>query len=374
MSNLKITKGYGNINFEKEISYAKIRSPLQNFDLIEQKIEYRKDPLTNHRSRVNKLRAERVKQATSPGENFEINLKEIVDNSAKKCFFCPDNLIKSTPKFPKDLKLGDRITKGKFSLFPNLFVFSQFHAVGTLGDKHFTKINEFDVSIWRDALLGSIKYFKAVFDYDPKVKYPSINFNFLPPSASSIIHPHIQIIQDAQPTKQTKLLQNKSKEYSKAIKNISKTHSNYWLDLIESERMLDERFIKENDFMAWMASFSPQGKDELLGIIKIPKTDITAFTEEECNLFAQEIVQALKALFYGRGATSVNMSIFLGQVGEDNSDSFRINLKLVSRPTLLPNYTGDIGFMELLHNEPIAAASPEDIALSVKEYFIDKNE
>jgi galactose-1-phosphate uridylyltransferase len=374
LSNLEIAKGYGNISFEKEIAYAKIRSPLKNFELVEQKIEYRRDPLTKHRSRVNKLRAERVKQATSPGENFEINLKEVVAKSAKKCFFCSENLTKSTPKFQEDLKLGDRITIGKFSLFPNLFVFSQFHAVGTLGEKHFTKINEFDVSIWRDALLGSIQYFKAVYDFNSKIKYPSINFNFLPPSASSIVHPHIQIIQDAQPTKQTKLYLKKSKEYSIATKDKSNTHSNYWLDLIESERKLKERFIRENDFMAWMASFSPQGKDELLGIIKKPKTDITTFTEEECNQFAQEIVQAMKALHFGRGATSVNMSIFLGPIGDEKSDSFRISLKLVSRPTLLPNYTGDIGFMELLHNEPIAAASPEDIALSVKEYFNDKNE
>lgn len=374
MSNIEITKGHGNINFEKEIAFAKIKSPLENFEVIEQKIEYRKDPLTNHWSRINKLRADRVKQATSPGENFEVNINEVVNSSAKKCFFCPENLTKSTPKFLDELDIGDRITLGNFVLFPNLFVFSQFHAVGTLGEKHFTRICEFDDSIWRDAIIGSMTYFKAVYNYDQKIKYPSINFNFLPPSASSIIHPHIQIIQDARPTKYTKILLEKSEQYSLNLNKNSNTLSNYWLDLIVSEKKLKERFISENEFMAWMASYSPQGKDELLGIIKIPKTDITTFTKEECSLLAKEIVQALKALYYGRGATSVNMSIYLGPIGENISDSFRINLKLVSRPTLLPYYTGDIGFMELLHSEPIAAATPEDIAISVKDHFNDKNE
>ncbi|NHJ39436.1 MAG: hypothetical protein FK731_05330, partial [Asgard group archaeon] len=304
----EITKGYGNISFEKEVVYAKIKSPLENFETIEQKIEYRKDPLTNHWSRVNKLRADRVKQATSPGENFDINLNEIINNSSKKCFFCPENLTKSTPKFPDELNLGDRLTLDKFNLFPNLFVFSQFHAVGTLGENHFTKIQEFDESIWRDALIGSITYFKAVYNYDQNLKYPSINFNFLPPSASSIIHPHIQIIQDFRPTKYTQIILDKSEQYSLSIENKMNSHSNYWLDLIESERMLNERFIKENEFMAWNASYSPFGKDELLGIVKLPKTDITSFSNEECSLLAKEIVQALKALHFGRGATSVNMS------------------------------------------------------------------
>ncbi|NHJ46428.1 MAG: hypothetical protein FK733_01450 [Asgard group archaeon] len=369
MGNIEVTKGYGNIAFEKEIAFARIKSPLQNFETIEQKIEYRKDPLTNHWSRINRLRSDRVKQASSPSEDFETNLQEVVQNSSKKCFFCPENVLKSTPKFPEELNIGDRISIDDFSLFPNLFVFSEFHAVGTLGQNHFTKINEFKESTWNNALLGSIKYFKAVHKFNTKVKYPSINLNFLPPSASSIIHPHIQIIQDSRPTKRTSLLIKKSKKYTKSMKGMAETHGNYWLDIIESERNLKERFISENDFMAWMASYSPLGKDELLGIIKIPKTDITTFTEQEISLLANEIVKALKALYNGRGATSVNMACYFGPIAEDISDHFRINLRLVSRPTLTPNYTGDIGFMELLHTEPIAAATPEDIASTVKQFF-----
>jgi galactose-1-phosphate uridylyltransferase len=365
-------RGYGKISFVKEIAHAKIKSPLQSFETIEQLIEYRKDPLTKHWSRINKLRADRVKQATKPGENFEKNLDEIVETSGKKCFFCPDNLITSTPKFPDNLKLGDRLVKNDFTLFPNLYVFSQFHAVGTLGNNHFTKINEFTKEIWRDAILGSITYFKAVYEENQQAKYPSINFNYLPPSASSIIHPHIQIIQDMRPTKETSKLIRKSKKYSEDVKTIENTTGNFWLDLIESEKQLQERFITENEFITWIASYSPKGKDEILGIIKIPKTDITTFTEEECSHLGQEIVKALNAMYNGRGATSVNLAMYLGPIGEDLADHYRIHLRIVSRPTLSPNYTGDIGFMELLHNEPIAAATPEDIATSIKQHILGK--
>ena len=327
------------------------------------------DPLTKQNSRINKLRADRVKQASLPGESFDENLNQLISTSAKKCFFCPHNVLKSTPKFPDELGVGDRITIGDFALFPNLFVFSENHAVGTLGSKHFTKLADFSTEIWFNALLGSVKYFKAVFQNDDNQKYPSINFNYLPPSASSIIHPHIQIIQDISPTTHTNQLITKSKEYLKTLPNKSSSSGNYWLDLIASEKEIGERIISDNEFMSWVASYSPIGKNEITGIIKIPKTDITKFTDMELKDLAKEIVTALKALYFGRGATSINLSMFLGPIDQDLSDSFRIIIKIVTRPTLMPNYTGDIGFMELLHTEPIAAASPETIAETVKKYF-----
>ncbi|MBN1331056.1 MAG: hypothetical protein JXA54_16405 [Candidatus Heimdallarchaeota archaeon] len=371
-----IENGIGLIKFEKTTTIARMRNPLEGFKETEQKIEYRRDPLTNHWSRINKLRAERVIQASVPSDSFEENLQQIVKNSAQKCFFCPENIIKSTPKLSETLNLGERITIGDFTLFPNLFVFSEYHAVGTLGKEHFTRLHEFPIKIWKEALQGSIKYFKAVHSFDPSQKYPSINFNFLPTSASSIIHPHIQVIQDAQPTKYSDLLFKQSEVYSKRIMDTNESNSssgNYWLDLIASEKIINERFIKENDFIAWIATFSPTGKDEIMGILKNPKTDITLFTERECELLAYEITTALKAIYFGRGATAVNMAIFIGPIDEDISSNYRIIIKIVSRPTLVPNYTGDIGFMELLHSEPIAAATPEIIANTIKPYFNTKN-
>ncbi len=359
----EITKGSGGIQFEKKIRFASIKSPLENFETVEQKIEFRKDPLLNHWSRVNTLRAERVKQAASPNESFQTNLDDLVIKSGQKCFFCPAKVLKSTPKFPDKLNLGERIVVDNFTLFPNLFVFSEFHAVGTLGNQHFTPMNEISANTWKNAIQGSIKYFKAVYNSDKQVKYPSFNFNFLPPSASSILHPHIQIIQDIKPTKITEELLLKSKQYFK------ENGSNYWLDLIDSEKTLKDRFVSDNDFMCWVTTYSPFGKNELTGIVKLDKTDLTQFTEKEAELFGLEISKALSALFTGRNARSVNMAVYLGPIGENCSNHFSITVKIVTRPILVPNYTADVGFMELLHNEPIAEAAPEDIAKSVKQFF-----
>jgi galactose-1-phosphate uridylyltransferase len=364
MPEKQITKesiqGKGNIIFEKEIREAKIRSPLQSFEEVKQKIEYRKDPITNHYSRINKLRAERVKQAASPGEDYLSNLQQLIEKSGRKCFFCEENVTKSTPKFAEELAVGDRIIQNDFVLVPNLFVFAESHAVGILGKNHFTELNAFTEQIWEDALKGSIKYFKAVFANDKLIRYPTINFNYLPPSASSIVHPHIQIIQDIQPTKIVDTMLKQSMKYKEV------NQSNIWLDLIASEKELNERFIAENDFICWLASYAPQGKNEIQGILKVPKSDITQLSSEEQKKLADEIVKALKALYEIRGARSVNMSIFSGPINEDDSESFRINVKIVTRPALSPNYTGDRGFLELLHLETVAEATPEMIAETLK--------
>ncbi|MEA2069869.1 MAG: hypothetical protein U9O98_01115 [Asgard group archaeon] len=362
-------EGVGLVTFKKKIHYAEIKTPLENFKNIEQMIEYRIDPLTGHQSRVNALRAKRVKQAKKPSDDYYQNLDEIIKKSRENCFFCPENVYKSTPKFPEELGVGDRIEFGDSLLFPNLFAFAQYHAVGTIGKDHFTSLKNFDKKTWYDVLKCSQEYFRAVQKNDEKARFPSINFNYLPPSASSIIHPHVQVIQDSKPTKYTQEIIAKSNEYYLKTAEKSDSSRNYFLDLISSEKMLKERFISENDHFAWLTSFSPMGKNELLGISKINKTDITSFTKKELESFAREIVKGLQYLYHTREARSINFACCLGPISNDLSDHFRIHIRMVTRPLFIKNYTADVGFMELLHNEPIAEIKPETLAKLIRQHI-----
>ncbi len=113
----------GKIEFEKRIQKARLRSPLQDFKLVTQSIEVRKDPLTGRRCRINIERAKRPKQAPQTTE-----FGNIIERSKAKCFFCLENIEKSTPMFPEGFP--DRIKVGDACVFPNLFPFGGFHAVG----------------------------------------------------------------------------------------------------------------------------------------------------------------------------------------------------------------------------------------------------
>lgn len=70
-----------------------------------------------------------------------------------------------------------------------------------------------------------------MYEKRPDVKYCLLNWNHLPPAAASIIHPHVQILADFKPTPMVKELIEKSELYHEREK------SNYWLDLIEAERV-----------------------------------------------------------------------------------------------------------------------------------------
>ena len=43
-------------------------------------------------------------------------------------------------------------------------------------------------------------YLKKVIAQDPKTTYASINWNYLPPSGGSILHPHIHVLASEHPT------------------------------------------------------------------------------------------------------------------------------------------------------------------------------
>ena len=81
------------IVFKKEIREAELLSPLLDFRSAVHTIEFRKEPLTHKWCRINIERAKRVKQAKA---RKSTDLMRIVEESRKKCFFCPENVEKAT--------------------------------------------------------------------------------------------------------------------------------------------------------------------------------------------------------------------------------------------------------------------------------------
>ena len=128
------------IKFEKEIRETKLLNPLSNFQVEVQPIERRRDPLTGKWCRINLKRVERVKQNVVRGVD---PLLEIVERTRKSCFFCPENLEKKTPRFPSDLVSEGRLKVGSACLFPNLYPFGEYHAVGIFSGAHYLKLNQF---------------------------------------------------------------------------------------------------------------------------------------------------------------------------------------------------------------------------------------
>jgi len=345
------------IKFEKKIQEAKLLNPLSNFQVEVQPIEYRKDPLTGKWCRINLKRVERVKQNVVRGVD---TLLEVVERTRKNCFFCPENLEKKTPRFPSNLVPEGRLKVGSACLFPNLYPFGEYHAIGIFSGAHYLKLNQFSPRLIRDCIKACIEYIKQVSSKHKEVRYCSINCNYLFPAGSSIVHPHVQVLADRKPTYQLDELVRESRSY------YQKYGSNYWSDLVGVEKEDGSRFIGTTGNVAWLVSFAPRGRNDVLGgssrISTIPRMD-----DKQVEEISTGISKVLNG-YYEMRVQSFNMTFYSGSVDQD-LDYFSLAVRMMSRPDPQDFYTNDAGFMERFHDEIIIESKPEEVAEKLRKYF-----
>jgi len=343
------------IKFEKFIQEAKLRSPLNGFRQTTQRIEVRKDPLTGRQCRINIERAKRPKQTRTKMAEFD----ELIDSSKAKCFFCPKNIEKTTPMFTEGLP--NRIWVGKACLFPNLFPFGKYHAVGVFSGNHRLGLNQFTPKLLEDCFKACLRYFGLIRAKHPEIRYWHINWNHMPPGAASIIHPHAQIFADSGPTPYLRELIERSKAYH------DNNGGNYWSDLARAEKANKSRFIGKTGSVYWLASFAPQGNREVTAIFS-DASSISGLKERGLREFCTGLSSVLKG-YHAVGVQSFNMATFSGPCNEDLSDFYLLNAKLISRPDPAPFYTSDNGFMEKFHQEAVIETMPEALAGKLRRYF-----
>ncbi len=338
--------------FQRIVEKSVLKNPLNTFAEETQTIELRQDPLLGTWARININRAKRVHQ--SLGEESGA-LKELIKKSRENCFFCMENVEKKTPQLPAKLGLGARVKINGFVLFPNLYPFAKYHAVGVITQKHDAKLGEITPEEWENALSGSIKYLRAVLKLDSAARFASINMNFMPPAAASIIHPHLQVICDRKPTVMQQLLHEKSRGFYK------RTGKNYFEALAKEDR---ERRIISSKKMAWLATFSPSAANDITGIFH-GRQSLFGMTESDIKIFAKELSRIFSA-YDAVSSGSANMSIFSSPLGGENK-FFTLHVRIISRPALQEFYTADRGFLEVLHKEPVVSAIPEELAKSMRK-------
>lgn len=321
---------------------------------IRNHVEYRFDPLTKEQSRINPDRAKRVKQAES---DFALN--EAIRESRNGCVFCPERIEEKTPAFPETIHREGRIRVGETVIFPNLNPFGENHAVGILSKEHFLDLDEISVSLLRDNLLASNKYILSIYACDMRALWPIWVWNYMPPSAGSIIHPHVQILAETHPLPQLARLLAKSKDY------FERNKKNYWEDLVAEEWRRDERFIFGNGSLSVLASFAPRGFNEIQFIFK--KGSLTDLEEKEIDEFAHTLTRALLG-YKEMGIGSFNLITYSGPVNK-KIDSYSLHAKLFSRPYPRAIYTNDTGPLERGYDVWVIDTLPEELTCKMRRYF-----
>ncbi|MGD0803499.1 MAG: hypothetical protein ABSA11_05425 [Candidatus Bathyarchaeia archaeon] len=339
------------VRFESSIKETTILTPSTGFKPQVQLVERRKDTLLDRWCRINSERANRPKVRAG-----DSSVLELVESSRKSCPFCPDHLEANTPMFPESLILGGRLRVGEAVAFPNLFAFAQHHAVVVLTAEHFLPLEKFDALHIKNGLEASIRYVRAVRVKYPRVKFCSINWNHLPTAAASMLHPHLQVIADEEPTRYVY-------DELEASRIFHDKHGiSYWRDIVEVEEEKAERFIAKFGVSNWYTSFCGLGNNDVTGVVDAPNV----FDMSEAML--GDLSEGLSALLRGYSALGVqgfNLSLFSGPLDSQLRD-FSVHLRMISRPDVKPIYTADTGFMERLHDEVVVETRPEDVAFKIR--------
>lgn len=331
------------IEFSKATEEAEFYSPMADFDLDSQPVEYRRDPLTGQQTRV-------VAQWFPEADEADAE-PDVGDGEG--CFFCPEMVDEATPEYP-DYVGTDRGSRGVATSFPNLFPYGTHSNVVVLTEDHFRPVGDLPADILADGLACALAYVHAAIDHDGS-QFVSINMNYLPSAGSSVVHPHLQAIVDDHGT-------NESRRRLAAEREYYADHGHpFWTDLLDEERD-GPRYVGTTGDVEWVAPFAPLSQWHVSGI-----TDVTGIPDPD-DAVVTDLASGIEntlSFYADRGINAYNFALRL--VADEPASP--VVLDLVARPTFDEHYVNDAFYFQTLHDERVVDEAPEEYAGDVAAFF-----
>jgi UDPglucose--hexose-1-phosphate uridylyltransferase len=314
--------------------------------------EIRRDPLTGRNSRICHFMALKWEKP---------DFKKLVNGTESWCPFCPDKVLEVTPFFPEEILSEGRLVSDDMVLFPNIAPYDSLGAVATMGSRHFIPMTEITPELIAKAFGLSIEFFRKVHSTsNPESVYHLINWNYMPPSGSSLIHAHLQVFACS-------VAPNLMREELEAARTYMDANgSNYWNDLVAAETAEGERYLGGIGRTTWLTAYAPLGvAGDVLAVVDGARSTLELTADDLCDL-SMGLTKAMAA-YDKMGIYSFNMNLFTGAEGDDHA---RVHL-LFSPRTFFNQTLGatDVGAIRNLYNEPICMAFPEEINEMLKVEF-----
>jgi UDPglucose--hexose-1-phosphate uridylyltransferase len=314
--------------------------------------EIRVDPLTGRTARIchfMKLQWEKP--------DFEA----LVAGTDAWCPFCADKVLKVTPCFPQDLIPEGRLQKNDMVIFPNMAPYDSLGAVATFGARHYIPMTAFEPAQMASAFGFALDFFRRIEAAGhPESVYHLINWNYMPPAGSTLIHPHLQVFSTSSAPNLMR------QELAASRRYLDSQGSNFWDDLVAAEKKSGERYLGKIGRTHWMTAFAPMGvAGDVLAVVE----DVRSTLElDDLDLLDVAAGLAKVMAAYDRmGIYSFNMNFFTGAKTDDHS---RFHL-LFSPRTFFSQKLGtpDMGALRNLFNETLCMAYPEEINVLLKQHF-----
>ena len=315
--------------------------------------EIRQDPLTGRTSRICHFM-----KLKWPLPDFGA----LTAGTEAHCPFCPERVFEVTPRFPPELIPEGRMVRGDRMAFPNIAPYDGLSFLAVMSGRHFVPMEELSAEFIRKSLDLCLEVFRTVeATGHPESVFHLVNWNYMPPAGSSLIHPHLQVFLSSHEPNLMRQENQAARVYQE------RTGANYWSGLIRAEEETGERFLARRGRTVWLSSFAPLGvAGDVLGIVEGASSTLE-LTETDLDHLARGLAEAIRA-YHRMGIYSFNMNFFTGARG-DRSAGFR----LLFSPRAFFNQalgTPDVGALRNLYNESLCMAFPEEIASTLRRDFI----
>lgn len=346
------------IRFHTHFQKSRFHNPVMGGKLDTQELEIRRDPLTGRQSVFNPGLED--KAAFFFGASDMGLIDRLARESESNCFLCGDRWKRTTPTYPEGLVPGGRVVVGESILFPNLFPVSQVHAVIRVGARHCLPLEGFSPACIHEAFRAAAEFAEHLRRSEEAVRFLTLNGNHLGPAGASIFHPHFQLLGSDVPFTHLEELLALSSDYR------DKHGTCYWTDLVEKEEELGVRCIAARGGVRWITAFSPQGTNEVLGILP-GKRDFMEMGARDFSDLAEGLSGALRG-YASLGISTFNFSLYSGPLGAGD-DAFRCFLRVISRQNFYENYRTDDYFLQKLLRNELILTTPENLASILRKSF-----
>ena len=346
-------RGRGRVNLTKIVEEYLIALPDGSTKM--HIIEHRRDPLTGQWCRINVKRA--LREYRPKLEEVVSTVSELASKTEHLCPFCHSRVRESTPRFTQLDR--DMLHHGTVLIVPNMYPFGKFHSIAVLDPmRHFRK--PWDLyEVILDLLILCQDYFEKIIRIDSGQTYQYVNMNFLFPAGASAVHPHAQIVASRRPTNIHRIILLNSKRYSKL------TGRNLILDYVDTELTLKERVILEEHNIVVYAPFAPHVNYEV-HIVDKSHRSLQELSFSDIKLLSKVICNIISTLCVAFHQFSFNLAIY-SIYPEARLSKYNLLLTRIGfRKEPYAMYVNDVGFMELLHYEPVISTYPEEYAYSLR--------
>lgn len=339
----------GRIAFEVSRQACRFLDPTRGFEPVEKITEIRRDPLTGRTSHILDMGFEPEKP----------DVEQMVARSRTGFNpFSSDIREEVTPRFIDEVEgiPGGRLSVGEALVVPNLFPYDRYSAVTILSDADFIPLDGFSEDLLVDAFRADLEYLRRVRDTDDEdLRHYSANWNYMPLSGGSLVHPHHQLVASPVPT-----------NYLQEIEaGLARYGGDYFGDLVRLEEG-GERWVGREGGVSWLTGFAPLGHIDVVGVFE-GRDSIFDLGDEDVGALARSLLRIFSYLD-AEGFVSFNFALY----GLEGAEGFSVHCRLSPR-FLLSNALGtsDVNYFEISHSESLAFFYPEAAARGLRERFND---